>query len=67
MKKDVRDWTDAEPVIDFVQSNGIYTTGVCREICRRAGMVEEYDAATKGWERIVQLAAQELCPELCRA
>lgn len=68
MDKDIRDWTDEELVLDFIGDSGIYTPEVLEEICRRAGMQEEWDAADgETFERVAQVAAQELCPELCRA
>lgn len=53
---------------DYMSDNGIYTTEVLEEICRRAGMEQEWKFADgETFERVVQVAAQELCPELCRA
>lgn len=71
MDKNVRDWTDEELVRDFMKdlgANAIYTPGVLEEICRRADMSDDFaDAEGSDFVRIAQVAAQELCPDLCRA
>lgn len=68
MAKNVKGWTDEELVRDYMGDNGIYTPEVLEEICGRAGMAQEWEEADgETFERVVQVAAQELCPELCRA
>lgn len=71
MTKDIRTWTDEELVRCFVDDTGdnaIYEPGVLEEICRRADMMQEWEEADgETFERVARLAAQELCPDLCRA
>lgn len=67
-EKAIKDWTDEELVMDYMGDNGIYTPEVLEEICRRADMMDEWEAADgETFERVVQVAAAELCPSLCRA
>lgn len=68
MHKELRLMTDENLVREFISNDGIYIPGVLEEICKRAGMQKEWDDADgETFERVAQIAAQELCPHLCRA